>query len=368
MRTIIPNGCAIHRSARIPPRHDRGLGPSVRPRCRQGMTAPCLAVIARAARRRRCRLRRVADEQVTEPDSTAVRVALWRAMHVRGGRAAARARGRDRAAAGGPGGRLARPAGHGPGVHQRVPRGRSWRAPGSSRTWSPSGPRTGRASTCCSARASTRSRSAARTSRRGCGCSRWTSRARRRGSGGASSSSATASRSGCGWSRWTSRRAPPGGRRSRRPGSTPARPAVVASAGVSMYLTREANAATLRDLATLAPGSTVAMTFLLPLDLVDERDRPGLDHVGERRQVVGDAVPQLLRPAGVPRPGPRGRVQPTCGTCPGATSTTGTSPAAPTGCACRPARTSWSRPPSGSRARPGGRGTPLALAHERPVP
>ena len=54
-----------------------------------------------------------------------------------------------------------------------------------------------------------------------------------------------------------------------------ARPAVVASAGVSMYLTREANQATLRDLATLAPGSTVAMTFLLPLDLIDERDRQG---------------------------------------------------------------------------------------------
>src|SRR5689334_12279542 len=54
-----------------------------------------------------------------------------------------------------------------------------------------------------------------------------------------------------------------------------AKPAVVASTGVSMYLTREANLATLRDLAALAPGSTVAMTFLLPLDLVDERDQPG---------------------------------------------------------------------------------------------
>src|SRR5580704_1690863 len=31
----------------------------------------------------RCTLWRVADEQVTEPDHTAVRVALWRAMHVR---------------------------------------------------------------------------------------------------------------------------------------------------------------------------------------------------------------------------------------------------------------------------------------------
>jgi methyltransferase (TIGR00027 family) len=42
------------------------------------------------------------------------------------------------------------------------------------------------------------------------------------------------------------------------------RPAVVASAGVSMYLTKDANAATLRRLASLAPGSTLAMTFLLP--------------------------------------------------------------------------------------------------------
>jgi O-methyltransferase involved in polyketide biosynthesis len=42
-----------------------------------------------------------------------------------------------------------------------------------------------------------------------------------------------------------------------------------------MYLTREANAATLRELASLAAGSTVAMTFQLPAELVDERDRPG---------------------------------------------------------------------------------------------
>ena len=54
-----------------------------------------------------------------------------------------------------------------------------------------------------------------------------------------------------------------------------ARPAVVASTGVSMYLTREANLATLREFAALAPGSTVAMTFLLPLELLDERDRQG---------------------------------------------------------------------------------------------
>ena len=55
------------------------------------------------------------------------------------------------------------------------------------------------------------------------------------------------------------------------------RPAVVASTGVSMYLSKEATAATLRQLAVLAPGSTVAMTFLLPAELIDEADRPGLE-------------------------------------------------------------------------------------------
>jgi methyltransferase (TIGR00027 family) len=52
-----------------------------------------------------------------------------------------------------------------------------------------------------------------------------------------------------------------------------AAPAVVASAGVSMYLTRDANAATLREISSLGPGSTVVMTFMPPLELVDEEDR-----------------------------------------------------------------------------------------------
>jgi methyltransferase (TIGR00027 family) len=55
------------------------------------------------------------------------------------------------------------------------------------------------------------------------------------------------------------------------------RPAVVVSTGVSMYLTKEATATTLRRLAALAPGSTVVMTFLLPAELLDEADRPGLE-------------------------------------------------------------------------------------------
>jgi methyltransferase (TIGR00027 family) len=56
-------------------------------------------------------------------------------------------------------------------------------------------------------------------------------------------------------------------------GFEPDRPAVVSSTGVSMYLTREANRATLARLATLAPGSTVAMTFQPPSELLDETER-----------------------------------------------------------------------------------------------
>lgn len=51
------------------------------------------------------------------------------------------------------------------------------------------------------------------------------------------------------------------------------RPAVVASTGVGMYLSKEANAATLRRIAGFAPGSTFAMTFMLPAELLDEGDR-----------------------------------------------------------------------------------------------
>ena len=45
-----------------------------------------------------------------------------------------------------------------------------------------------------------------------------------------------------------------------------ARPAVIASTGVSMYLTREAIRSTLHQAASFAAGSSLAMTFLLPAE------------------------------------------------------------------------------------------------------
>ena len=53
-----------------------------------------------------------------------------------------------------------------------------------------------------------------------------------------------------------------------------AEPAIVASTGVAMYLTRDAVAATLGQVAALASGSTVAMSFLLPLEALDASEEP----------------------------------------------------------------------------------------------
>ncbi|MCU1358980.1 MAG: SAM-dependent methyltransferase [Ilumatobacteraceae bacterium] len=87
------------------------------------------------------------------------------------------------------------------------------------------------------------------------------------------------------------------------------RPAVAASTGVSMYLSKDVNAATLRQLASLAPGSTVAMTFLLPADLIEPADRPGLEMSSRGASNAGtpfisfyapDEMLALARDAGFP--------------------------------------------------------------------
>lgn len=60
-------------------------------------------------------------------------------------------------------------------------------------------------------------------------------------------------------------------------GFDPAQPAIVASTGVSMYLTREAIVATLQHVATLAAGSTLVMSFLLPIELAEPEFRVGME-------------------------------------------------------------------------------------------
>ncbi|MFE9884573.1 class I SAM-dependent methyltransferase [Streptomyces scopuliridis] len=74
------------------------------------------------------------------------------------------------------------------------------------------------------------------------------------------------------------------------------RPAVVASTGVSMYLTKDANEATLRQLASLAPGSTLAMTFQPPLDLLEEEERPGRLAVEKNARASGTPFISFFTP------------------------------------------------------------------------
>lgn len=75
------------------------------------------------------------------------------------------------------------------------------------------------------------------------------------------------------------------------------RPAVVASIGVSMYLTKDAIASTLRQIAALAPGSTLAMTFLLPLELADPEIRPGLEMAVKGARASGTPFLSFFAPS-----------------------------------------------------------------------
>lgn len=56
-------------------------------------------------------------------------------------------------------------------------------------------------------------------------------------------------------------------------GFEPDKPAVVACTGVTLYLTREAIVSTLRQLAGLASGSTTAITLYLPVELLEGEDK-----------------------------------------------------------------------------------------------
>lgn len=74
------------------------------------------------------------------------------------------------------------------------------------------------------------------------------------------------------------------------------RPAVVTSTGVSMYLTVDAITATLRHVATLAPGSTLAMSFMLPIELADPEVRPGIERAAAGARASGTPFISFFTP------------------------------------------------------------------------
>lgn len=79
-------------------------------------------------------------------------------------------------------------------------------------------------------------------------------------------------------------------------GFDPKKPAVIVSTGVSMYLTKETNMTTFRQMAKLAPGSTFAMTFMLALDLLGAQERGMMEFVMKRAAESGTPFLSLFTP------------------------------------------------------------------------
>lgn len=79
-------------------------------------------------------------------------------------------------------------------------------------------------------------------------------------------------------------------------GLDPKKKTFVASTGVSMYLTRDANRATFTELSQLASGSVFAMTFMLSLDLLSPQERGIMEFVMKRAAESGTPFLSLFRP------------------------------------------------------------------------
>jgi methyltransferase (TIGR00027 family) len=79
-------------------------------------------------------------------------------------------------------------------------------------------------------------------------------------------------------------------------GFDPSRPAVLACTGVLMYLTGEAVLDTLRQAAQAAPGSTLALTFMLPVDLAEPAERPGRVAMEKSARAAGTPFLSFFRP------------------------------------------------------------------------
>jgi methyltransferase (TIGR00027 family) len=80
-------------------------------------------------------------------------------------------------------------------------------------------------------------------------------------------------------------------------GFDPRKPAVIASTGVSLYLTRDAIGGMLHKMATLAPGSTFAMTFILPMEMADPEERPGYEAAMRGARASGTPFISYFTPA-----------------------------------------------------------------------
>ena len=77
------------------------------------------------------------------------------------------------------------------------------------------------------------------------------------------------------------------------------KPTIVVSAGVSIYLTKEANLVTFQQMAKLAPRSIFAITFLHELDLLDTKERSMMEFVMNRAEESGTPFLSLFTPSAI---------------------------------------------------------------------
>jgi methyltransferase (TIGR00027 family) len=82
-----------------------------------------------------------------------------------------------------------------------------------------------------------------------------------------------------------------------RAGFTNGEPAILTCTGVSLYLTNAAIGEMLRRIASLAPGSTFAMTFMLPLDSVEPAERAAFATAIEGARAGGTPFISFFAPA-----------------------------------------------------------------------
>lgn len=74
------------------------------------------------------------------------------------------------------------------------------------------------------------------------------------------------------------------------------KPSVVSSMGVSMYLTKEAIVIKLRQVATLSRTSTLVMSFLLPIHMAEPHIRPGIERAAEGARAMGTPFLSFFTP------------------------------------------------------------------------
>lgn len=74
------------------------------------------------------------------------------------------------------------------------------------------------------------------------------------------------------------------------------KPAVFVSTGVSMYLTKETNSATFKKIAKMVSGSTFVTTFMLALDLLEPKEKSIMEYVMNKAKGSGTPFVSLFSP------------------------------------------------------------------------